>query len=108
MTLSARLKSPSAFQNVFGRRGHPRLTSISDGCIQRIERVRSRTTYVYVHLAKGPVPAGRLEMIEDGRSSYATFQYGARYLQRPDRVAVDPSALPLPSPGDAAHIFRTA
>ena len=45
--------------------------------------MRSRTTFVYVHLAADPVPAGRLEMVEDRRNSYATFQYGTRYLRRP-------------------------
>lgn len=67
-----------------------------------------KTTYVYIHLAEGPVPAGRLDMIADGRNSHAVFQYGARYLHRPDRVAVDPAALPLPNPGDAPRVFRTA
>jgi serine/threonine-protein kinase HipA len=70
--------------------------------------VRTRTTYVYVHLAEGPVPAGRLDMIEDGRNSYATFQYGARYLRRPDRVPVDPAALALPDPDAALQTFRSA
>ncbi|MCC6778620.1 MAG: type II toxin-antitoxin system HipA family toxin [Hyphomicrobiales bacterium] len=69
--------------------------------------MRTRTTYVYIHLDEEPVPAGRLDMIEDGRNSYATFQYGARYLRRPNRVPVDPAALPLLNP-DAAQIFRTA
>ncbi len=70
--------------------------------------MRTRTTYVYVHLAEGPVPAGRLDMIEDGRNSHATFQYGARYLRRPDRVPVDPAALALPDPDAAAQTFRSA
>jgi serine/threonine-protein kinase HipA len=75
---------------------------------QRTTAVRTRTTYVYVHLAEGPVPAGRLDMIEDGRNNYATFQYGARYLRRPDRVPVDPAALALPDPDDATQTFRSA
>jgi len=70
--------------------------------------VRQRTTYVYVHLTEGPVPAGRLDMVEDGRNSHATFQYGARYLRRPDRVPVDPAALPLQEPDAAPWTFRTA
>ena len=69
--------------------------------------MRTRTTYVYMHLAEGPVPAGRLDMTEDGRNSYATFQYGARYLRRPNRVPVDPAALALPDPDAAAQTFRT-
>lgn len=67
-----------------------------------------RATYVYMHLAEGPVPAGRLDMIEDGRNSHAIFQYGARYLRRPDRVPVDPAALALPDPGEASQPFRSA
>jgi len=70
--------------------------------------MRQRTTFVYVHLADGPVPAGRLDMVEDGRNSHAVFQYGERYLRRPDRVAVDPAALPLPDPNNADQSFRTA
>lgn len=70
--------------------------------------MRSRSTFVYIHLAEGPVPAGRLEMIEDGRNSHATFAYGARYLRRPDRIAVDPAALPLPDADAAPWTFRTA
>ena len=66
----------------------------------------SRITFVYVHLADGPVPAGRLEMIEEARNSYAIFEYGTRYLERADRVPADPAALPLP---DSAGVqFRTA
>ena len=67
-----------------------------------------RTTFVYMYLAEGPVPAGRLDMTEEGRNSYATFQYGNRYLRRSDRVAVDPAALPLPDPDAAAQTFQTA
>ena len=70
--------------------------------------MRARETFVYMHLSEGPVPAGRLEMVEDGRNSHAIFQYGRRYLQRPDRVAVDPAALPLPDPDGADQAFRTA
>jgi serine/threonine-protein kinase HipA len=47
-------------------------------------------------------------MTEDGRNSYATFQYGTRYLRRPNRVAVDPAALALPDPDAAAQTFQTA
>ena len=68
----------------------------------------TRTTYVYMHLTEGPVPAGRLDMTEDGRNSYATFQYGNRYLRRSNRVAVDPAALPLPDPNASLQTFRTA
>ncbi|MBV8752333.1 MAG: type II toxin-antitoxin system HipA family toxin [Hyphomicrobiales bacterium] len=68
----------------------------------------TRTTYVYMHLSEGPVPAGRLDMTEEGRNSYATFQYGNRYLGRSNRVAVDPAVLPLPDPDATPQTFRTA
>jgi serine/threonine-protein kinase HipA len=70
--------------------------------------MRQRQTFVYIHLSEGPVPAGRLDMIEDGRNSHAIFQYGRRYLQRHDRIAVDPAALPLPDPEVADQAFHTA
>src|SRR5688572_1059220 len=69
--------------------------------------MRERQTFVYVHLAHGAVPAGRLRMIEDGRSSYAEFEYGARYLERADRLTIDPVALPLPPQGERSPVFRT-
>lgn len=34
-------------------------------------------------------------MVDDGRLSYAIFQYGARYVSRPDAIPVDPEALPI-------------
>jgi serine/threonine-protein kinase HipA len=67
-----------------------------------------RQAFVFMHLAGGPVPAGRLTMLEDGRVSHAIFEYGARYLQRPDRVPVDPVTLPLPEPDAASVRYRTA
>jgi serine/threonine-protein kinase HipA len=60
---------------------------------------RATIVFIWLPAARAFVPAGRLEMVEDGRVSYATFRYGARYLRRPDAVPVDPEALPLdPSP----------
>lgn len=56
-------------------------------------------TYVFVHLAGGPVPAGLLTMTDEPRNKFATFAYGRRYLTRPDRIPVDPVALPLHDPG---------
>ncbi len=52
--------------------------------------------YVYVYLEDGPVPAGVLETIGSGREATARFRYGRRYLQRKDRLAIDPIQLPLP------------
>lgn len=56
-------------------------------------------TYVFVHLAQGPVPAGLLVMVDEPRTAFATFAYGRRYLERPDRIPVDPVSLPLHAPG---------
>jgi len=52
-------------------------------------------TYVYIYLEEGPVPAGLLETIGTGRKATARFAYGRRYLQRKDRLAIDPVQLPL-------------
>lgn len=63
-------------------------------------------TYVFVHLPEGPVPAGLLTMTDEPRNKFATFAYGRRYLERPDRLAVDPVALPLHEAG-SRHTYRT-
>lgn len=67
----------------------------------------SVSTIVFVYLPGGPVPAGRLTMTSEPRASFATFAYGRRYLDRPDRVSVDPVQLPLPDPGGKDVVFRT-
>lgn len=63
-------------------------------------------TYVFVHLGRGPVPAGLLTMVDEPRNRLATFGYGRRYLERPDRVPVDPVSLPLHDPA-ANRVYRT-
>jgi serine/threonine-protein kinase HipA len=63
-------------------------------------------SYVFVHLPDGPVPAGLLTMTDEPRNKFATFAYGRRYLERPDRIPVDPVALPLHDAG-TSHTFRT-
>ena len=63
-------------------------------------------TYVFVHLPEGPVPAGLLTMTDEPRNQFATFAYGRRYLERPDRIPVDPVALPLHDAG-TSRTFRT-
>jgi serine/threonine-protein kinase HipA len=64
------------------------------------------TTYVYIHLEEGPVPAGILETLGEGREATARFRYGRRYLQRKDRLALDPVQLPLPE-ADADRDYLT-
>lgn len=68
--------------------------------------MRSRITFVYVYLGEEPVPAGRLEMIEDGRNSHAIFQYGERYVRRSDRIPIDPAMLAFQKSG-SEWVFRT-
>lgn len=63
-------------------------------------------SYVFVHLPDGPVPAGLLTMTDEPRNQFATFAYGRRYLERPNRVPVDPVALPLHD-ADTSQTFRT-
>lgn len=63
-------------------------------------------SYVFVHLPDGPVPAGLLMMNDETRNPFATFAYGQRYLERPNRVPVDPVALPLHDSG-ISRTFRT-
>src|ERR1700694_484603 len=55
-------------------------------------------TYVYIYLKEGPVPAGLLEQIGEGREATARFSHGRRYLERKDRLAIDPVQLPLHDP----------
>lgn len=45
-------------------------------------------------------------MTDEPRNKFATFAYGRRYLTRPDRIPVDPVALPLHDPGTEVT-FRT-
>lgn len=68
--------------------------------------VETTRTYVFVCRNEGFVPAGLLDLTQDGRASFATFAYGDRYLERPDRIPVDPVALALPEPGSRVR-FRT-
>ncbi|QQN75217.1 type II toxin-antitoxin system HipA family toxin [Croceicoccus sp. YJ47] len=63
-------------------------------------------SYVFVHLPEGPVPAGLLTMTDEPRNQFATFAYGRRYLERSDRIPVDPVALPLHDAG-TSRTFRT-
>jgi serine/threonine-protein kinase HipA len=56
----------------------------------------TRRTYVYVHLIGGPVVAGELTMIEDGRRGVqAIFRYDPDYLANPEAIPVDPVELPV-------------
>jgi serine/threonine-protein kinase HipA len=52
-------------------------------------------TYVFIHLEGAWIPCGHLTMLQDGRRVVSTFQYGRKYLERDNAVAVDPVQLPL-------------
>jgi len=53
--------------------------------------------YVFAHLPQsGLAPAGLLQLTEEGTELLASrFSYGNRYLERPDRIEVDPVSLTL-------------
>jgi serine/threonine-protein kinase HipA len=61
-------------------------------------------TFVYLPGQADAVPAGDIELVEDGlRSATSIFGYGRRYLGRPNAVPIDPVALPLTClPGNEA------
>jgi serine/threonine-protein kinase HipA len=64
-----------------------------------------KTTYVYITLGTDTIPAGRLDMVREGREAFARFRYGRRYLLRRDALALDPVQLPLPQ--NPEHDFVT-
>jgi serine/threonine-protein kinase HipA len=51
--------------------------------------------YVLIQLKEGWVPCGLLEFHESGRTSSSVFRYGKKYLERKDRICIDPVQLPL-------------
>ena len=53
---------------------------------------RENSAYAFIHLGGTWVPCGYLTIFEDGRQIVSTFQYGRKYLQRPDAMAIDPVA----------------
>lgn len=55
----------------------------------------NKTAIVFIELSGRTVPAGRLTILQDGRHSRSEFEYGRKYLERPNAVAVDPVMLPL-------------
>ena len=56
----------------------------------------SRSLYVFAHLDGECVPAGKLDLIEQGNQLAAsTFAYGQRYIERPNTLEIDPVGLSL-------------
>ena len=58
--------------------------------------VQPRAVYVFAHLAGEFVPAGKLELVEQGSELLASnFAYGQRYLDRANALEIDPVSLGL-------------
>ena len=57
--------------------------------------MRKRTACVQMFRNDAFVPAGLIEVTEDGRFSSCRFRYFDEYIERRDAVAVDPVSLPL-------------
>lgn len=66
--------------------------------------MRKLSTIVHMHIGGKFVPAGLLTAVEDGRRNTYRFQYGRKYLQRPNAIPVDPVLLPLE--GGAGRVVR--
>lgn len=72
----------------------------------------SKATFVvflYPDGATSAVPAGRLTMVErEAELLRSTFGYGRQYLERPNRIALDPLTLALPGHGELREPPQTA
>ncbi|TAL86398.1 MAG: type II toxin-antitoxin system HipA family toxin [Candidimonas sp.] len=56
----------------------------------------NRSLFVFAHVGGGFLPAGKLDLTEQGRELVAsTFAYGQRYLERPSALEIDPVGLSL-------------
>jgi serine/threonine-protein kinase HipA len=56
----------------------------------------NRSLYVFAYLDGECVPAGKLDLIEQGNQLAAsTFAYGQRYIERPNTLEIDPVGLSL-------------
>ena len=65
-------------------------------------------TYVFLWRAGEWVPAGLLSIHPHEREGSARFAYGRHYLERADRIAIDPVSLPLPARGtDIEYVTAT-
>ncbi len=56
---------------------------------------KENEAYVFIHLSGQWIPCGYLTIREENREVLSTFQYGRRYLQRKEAIAIDPVQLPL-------------
>lgn len=68
-----------------------------------------RIIFIYFPGQTEAVPAGRLELIEQGTQLAASrFAYGLRYLRRRDALPVDPVSLSLDEAGEGAGLVPPA
>jgi serine/threonine-protein kinase HipA len=51
--------------------------------------------FVFLFLEDAFVPVGKMRFLDRGRDSSAAFAYGARYINQPHAVSIDPFNLPL-------------
>src|SRR3989339_716311 len=51
--------------------------------------------YVYIYLSDKWIPCGLLKFYDQGRFSYSEFRYGKKYLERENRISIDPAHLNL-------------
>lgn len=64
-------------------------------------KLASFVTFIYLPGETEAVPAGRLDMLEDGHVTLESrFRYGDRYVSRHRALALDPFALVLPGSSD--------
>ena len=62
---------------------------------------------VFMHLDGSFVPAGLLNLTEEGTNVLASaFTYGTRYIERANAAEIDPVSLPLASPCSVAFATR--
>jgi serine/threonine-protein kinase HipA len=58
-------------------------------------------TFIYLDRQTQAVPAGRISLVEhNDQVLRSTFGYGRQYVQRPNRLALDPLTLALPGAGE--------
>lgn len=55
--------------------------------------------FIHAHLPGGFVPAGKLQIVQQGNATASTFAYGIKYAKRPHAFEIDPVSLSLKQPG---------
>lgn len=63
--------------------------------------------FIHAHLPGGFVPAGKLEIVQQGNATASTFAYGIKYAKRPHAFGIDPVSLSLKQSGaDSGQTLR--